>query len=95
MYYPPKWRKCESFWGNGLRGWRPERAMDWMDLPHTSIDEWMLSGRRAVVIVSWAVVGFWSFFIDFLLHVAAAFCILSLNFCVLAYWDSAALLRSL
>ena len=64
--------------------------MDWMDLPHTSIDEWMLSGRRAVVVVS----GFWSFFIDFLLHVAVAFCISSLNFCVLAYWDSAALLRS-
>ena len=48
---PPKWRKCESFWGNGLRGWRLERAMDRMDQPRTSIDERMLSGRRAVVIV--------------------------------------------
>ena len=48
---PPKWRKCESFRGNGLRGWRPERAMDRMDQPRTSIDEQMLSGRRAVVIV--------------------------------------------
>ena len=48
---PPKWRKCESFWGNGLRGWRPERAMDRMDQPRTSVDERMLSGRRAVVIV--------------------------------------------
>jgi len=47
----PKWRKCESFQGNGLRGWRPERAMDLMDQPRTSIDERMLSGRRAVVIV--------------------------------------------
>ena len=48
---PPKWRKCESFRGNRLRGWRPERAMDQMDRPRTSIDERMLSGRRAVVIV--------------------------------------------
>ena len=48
---PPKWRKCESFRGNCLRGWRPERAMDLMDRPRTSIDEQMLSGRRAVVIV--------------------------------------------
>jgi len=38
--------------------------MDWMDRASTSIDEWMLSGRRAVVIVCWAVAGFWSFFID-------------------------------
>jgi len=48
---PPKWRKYKSFRGNGLRSWRPERAMDRMDLPRTSIDERMLSGRRAVVIV--------------------------------------------
>jgi len=48
---PQKWQKCESFRGNGLSGWRPERAMDQMDLPRTSIDERMLSGRRAVVIV--------------------------------------------
>jgi len=51
-----------------------------MDRPRTSIDERMLSGRRAVVIMSWAVAGFWSFFIDLLLHVAATFCILGLNF---------------
>jgi hypothetical protein len=49
--FPPKWRKCESFRGNCLRGWRPERAMDRMDRPRTSIDERMLSGRRAVMIV--------------------------------------------
>jgi len=48
---PPKWRKCESFRGNCLRGWRPERAMDRMDRPRTSIDERMLSGRLAVMIV--------------------------------------------
>ena len=48
---PTKWRKYESFRGNGLRGRRPERAMDRMDRPRTSIDEQMLSGRRAVVIV--------------------------------------------
>jgi len=47
----PKWRKCESFRGNGLRAWRLEQAMDRMDQPRTSIDERMLSGRRAVVIV--------------------------------------------
>ena len=35
----------------GLRGWRPERAMDRMDRPRTSIDERMLSECRAVVIV--------------------------------------------
>ena len=49
--YPPKWRKCESFRGNCLRGWRPELAMDQMDQPRTSINERMLSGRRAVIIV--------------------------------------------
>jgi len=92
---PPKWRKCESFRDNGLRGRRQERAMDRMDRPRTSIDERMLSGRRTVVIVWWAVVGFWSFFIDFLLLVAATFCILGLDFCVLAYWGSAALLLPL
>jgi len=48
---PPKWRKCESFRGNGLHSWRPERAMDRMDRHRTSIDERMLSGRRAVMIV--------------------------------------------
>ena len=48
---PPKWRKCESYQDNGLRGWRPERTMDRMDRPRTSIDERMLSGRCAVVIV--------------------------------------------
>jgi len=72
-----------------------ERAMDRMDRPRTSIDERMLSGRRAVVIVWWAVAGFWLFFIDLLLLVAATFCILDLDFCVLAYWGSAALLLSL
>ena len=41
------------------------------------------------------VAGFWSFFIDLLLLVAATFCILGLDFCVLAYWGSAALLVSL
>jgi len=85
-------KKCESFRGTGLRGQRPERAMNRMDRPRTSIDERMLSGRRAVVIVSWAVAGFWSFFIDLLLLVAATFCILGLDFCVLASWGSAALL---
>ena len=37
------------------------------------------------------------FFIDLLLLVASAlaFCILGLDFCVLAYWGSAALLLSL
>ena len=69
--------------------------MDRMDQPRTSIDEQMLSGRRAVVIVWWAVAGFWSFFIDLLLLVEATFCILGLDFCVLAYWGSAALLLSL
>ena len=48
---PPKWRKCESFRGHGLRSWRLERAMDRMDRPRTSIDERMLSGRCAVMIV--------------------------------------------
>jgi len=48
---PPKWQKCESFRGNGLRSRRQERVMDRMDGPRTSIDEWMLSGRRAVMIV--------------------------------------------
>ena len=69
--------------------------MDRMHLPRTSIDEQMLSGRCAVVIVSLVVAGFWSFFIDLLLLVAATFCILGLDFCVLAYWGSAALLLSL
>jgi len=68
--------------------------MDRMDRPRTSIDDRMLSGRGAVVIVLWAVAGFWSFFIDLLLLVAATFCILGLDFCVLAYWGSAALLLS-
>ena len=49
--YPPKWRKCESFRGNCLCVWRPERVMDRMDQPRTSLDERKLSGRRAVVIV--------------------------------------------
>jgi len=44
-------KDINSFRGNGLRGWRPERAMDRIDRPRTSIDERMLSGRRAVVIV--------------------------------------------
>jgi len=66
-----------------------------MDRPRTSIDERMLSGRRAVVIVLLVVAGFWSFFIDLLLLVAATFCIFGLGFCVLAYWGSAALLLSL
>ena len=92
---PAKKAKCESFRDNGLRSWRPERAMDRMDQPRTSIDEQMLSGHRAVVIVWWAVAGFWSFFIDLLLLVAATFCILGLDFCVLAYWGSGALLFSL
>jgi len=92
---PPKWQKCESFRGNGLRSRRQERAMDRMDRPRTSIDERMLSGRRAVMIVWWAVVGVWLLFIDLLLLVAATFCILGLDFCVLAYWGSAALLLSL
>jgi len=35
------------------------------------------------------------FFIDLLLLVAATFCILGLDFCVLAYWGSAAVLLSL
>jgi len=48
---PPKWQKCESFRGNGLRSRRQERAMDRMDQPRTSVDERMLSGRRAVMIV--------------------------------------------
>jgi len=48
---PPKWQKCESFRGNGLRSRRQERAMDRMDQPRTSIDERMLSGRRAGMIV--------------------------------------------
>jgi len=69
--------------------------MNRMDQPRTSIDERMLSGRHAVVIVLWAVAGFWSFFIDLLLLVAATFCILALDFCLLAYWGSAALLLSL
>ena len=89
------WFKCESFRGNGLRSRRQERAMDRMDQPRTSIDKRMLSGRRAVMIVWWAVAGFWLFFIDLLLLVAATFCILGLDFCVLAYWGSAALLLSL
>ena len=58
---PPKWRKCESVWGNGPRGWRQERAMDRMDRPRTSIDERMLSRHRVVVIVWWAVAGFGRF----------------------------------
>jgi len=37
--------------GHGLCGWQPDQAMDQMDLPRTSIDEWMLSGLHAVVIV--------------------------------------------
>jgi len=60
--------------------------MDWMDRPRTSIDERMLSGRLAVVIMRLVVAGFWSSFIDLLLLVAATFCILGLDFCVLAYW---------
>jgi len=36
-----------------------------------------------------------SFFIDLLLLVTATFCILGLDFCVLAYWGCAALLLSL
>ena len=59
--------------------------MDRMDWPRTSIDERMLSVPRAIVIVSWAVAGFWSFFFDLLLLVATTFCILGLDFCVLAY----------
>jgi len=43
--------------------------MDQMDRPRTSIDERILSVRRAVLIVLWAVAGFWSFFIDLLLLV--------------------------
>jgi len=35
--------------------------MDWMDRPRTSADELMLSGRSAVVILGWAVVGFGRF----------------------------------
>ena len=69
--------------------------MDQMDRPRTSIDERLLSGRRAVMIVRWAVAGFWLFVIDLLLLVAATFCILGLDFCVLAYWGSAALLLNL
>jgi len=69
--------------------------MDRIDRPRTSIDEQMLSGRRAVMIVFWAVAGFWLFFIDLLLLVPPTFCILGLDFCVLAYWGSAVLLLSL
>ena len=58
--------------------------MDRMDRPCTSIDERMLSGRRAVMIVRWSAAGFWLFSIDLLLFVAATFCILGLDFCVLA-----------
>ena len=42
---------AESFRGNGLGSRRQERAMDRMDQPCTSIDEQVLSGRRAVMIV--------------------------------------------
>ena len=69
--------------------------MDRKDQPRTSIDERMLSGRPAVVIVRLAVAWFWSFFIDLVLLVAATFCILGLKFCVLAYWGPAVLLLSL
>jgi len=47
------------------------------------------------MIVFWAVAGFWLFFIDLLLLVPPTFCILGLDFCVLAYWGSAVLLLSL
>ena len=69
--------------------------MNQVDQPRTSIGERLLSGRRSVVIVLWTVAGFWSFFIDLLLLVAATCCILDLDFCVLAYCGSAVLLLSL
>jgi len=94
----PLYSKMAKMWilsGQSLSGWRPERAMDRMDRPRTSIDERMVSGRCAVMIVWWAVARFWLFFIDLLLLVAATFCILGLDICVLAYWGSVALLLSL
>ena len=48
---------CESYVGAWLRGWRLGRAMNLVDRLRTSTDERVLSGRLAVVIAWWAVVG--------------------------------------
>jgi len=59
-----KWQKCNLVSRHGLCGSQLGRAMNWMDRPHTSIDEWMWSGRRAVVIAWWAGAGFGRFFTE-------------------------------
>jgi len=53
--------------GYELGGLAPRHglATNWVDRPHTSADERMLSGRRAVVIVLWAVAGFGRFSLTF------------------------------
>ena len=50
-----KWRKCESYF-RASTPWLA--AMNWVDRLHTSVDERVLSGRRAVVIAWWAAAGF-------------------------------------
>ena len=48
---PRKWQKCNLVLGDRLCGQRHGLASNWVDLPRTSADERMLSGRRFVVIV--------------------------------------------
>jgi len=96
MKSPRKWRKCNLVSGDRFCGQRHELAMNCVDRSCTSADERMLSGRRAVVIVWWAVAGVWLFFIDpsFLVnsHLGHSS---GLDSCVLTYCDSAAPLLSL
>jgi len=49
--------QCNLGLGNCLCGQRHGLAMNWVDQPRTSVDERMLSWRRAVVILLWAVAG--------------------------------------
>ena len=57
-YESDAWQKCESDLEHCLRGQQHEPAMDRVDWLCTSADEWVLSGRRAVVMVCWAAAGF-------------------------------------
>jgi len=88
---PRKWRKCNLVSGHGLCGQRHGLAMNWVDQPRTSADERILSGRRAVVIVSWAVAGFGRFFIDLsFLREQSPLSFSGLDSCALAYCGCAA-----
>ena len=61
-----KWQKCNLVLGDRLCGERHGLAMNWMDLPSTSADDWDAVWAPRCRDCVWAVAGFGRFFIDLL-----------------------------